>query len=116
MSEFSFARTQSAQVGLKDLAGSLSTMAVSNIPSNAKKSFCKDVQLSYFLYNYVKDGHNYCLVDFLVMPMPKEMLCPKVAPGGMVLQLGIMVPPRFVMDLCNPMKGIAPAITQLKEA
>ena len=77
-------------------------MAVSNISSSAKKAFCMDVQLPYFLYNYVKDGHNYCSVDFLVMPMlmPKEMLCPKVAPGGMVLQLGIMVPPRFVMEEC----------------
>ena len=89
---------QSAQVGLEDLAGSFFTMAVSNISSSAKKACCMDVQLPYFLYNYVKDGHNYCSVDFLVMAMPREMVCPKVAPGGMVMQLGIVVPPRFVME------------------
>ena len=65
---------QSAQVGLEDLTGSFSTMAVSNISSSAKKAFCMDVQLPYFLYNYIKDGFNYCSVDFLVMAMPKEML------------------------------------------
>ena len=34
------------------------------------------------------------------MAMPKEMFRPKVAPGGMVLQLGIVVPPRFVTEEC----------------
>ena len=84
---------ESAQVDLYNLAGSFSTMAVSNISSNTKKGLCIDVQLPNFLYSYIKKECNYCSVNFLVMPVPKEMLHPKLAPGGMVLQLGIVIPP-----------------------
>ena len=91
---------ESAQVGLEDHAGSFSTMAVSNVSSNTKKGFCMDVQLPYFLYNYVKDGCNYHLVNFLVMPVSMEMLHQKVDPGGTVLELGMVIPPRFVMEEC----------------
>ena len=53
---------ESAQVGLYNLAGGFSTMAVSNDSSNTKKGFCIDVQLPYFLYSYIKKGHNCCSV------------------------------------------------------
>jgi hypothetical protein len=104
---------------LEDITSDVINMSV----VKPKDEFSMDIQFPFMMYDYDSDDCHRVSVDFLIMPVSKDMVRPKMAANGLELHVGVVVPsffadadrPGFIKDTHHKAMAFKEAATKFHE-